>query len=132
MMIYGTGIDIVEVARIADIIARWGKRFVNRVFSPGEIEYCQKRVFPAMHYAARFAVKESLLKSLGIGLGMGLSLRDIEVVSDQRGKPMIKLRGRAEGMLHNLGVSAAHVSLSHTRHSATAVVILENRESFPT
>jgi holo-[acyl-carrier protein] synthase len=130
-MIYGTGIDIVEVARITDIIARRGKRFVNRVFSPGEIEYCQRRAFPAMHYAARFAVKESLLKSLGIGLGMGLALLDIEVVSDQRGKPAVKLRGRAEGMLQNLGVAAPHVSLSHTRHSATAVVILEKVDFSP-
>ena len=124
-MIYGTGIDIVEVQRMANIIARWGKRFVDRVFSPGEIEYCHKRALPTMHYAARFAAKESLLKSLGIGLGMGLSLKDIEVVSDQRGKPEVRLRGGAEGMLRNLGVSAVHLSLSHTRHSATAVVILE-------
>jgi holo-[acyl-carrier protein] synthase len=124
-MIYGTGIDIVEVQRMAGIIARWGKRFVERVFTPGEIEYCNKRAFPAMHYAARFAAKESLLKSLGIGLGMGLSLKEIEVISDQRGKPEVRLQGRAEGMLRNLGVSVAHLSLSHTRHSATALVILE-------
>jgi holo-[acyl-carrier protein] synthase len=127
-MIYGTGIDIVEVPRMAGIIARWGNRFVERVFSPGEIDYCHNRALPAMHYAVRFAAKESLLKSLGIGLGMGLSLKDIEVVSDQRGKPEVRLRGRAEGMLRNLGVSAAHVSLSHTRHFATASVILEKVE----
>ncbi len=110
---------------MAEIIARWGNRFVDRVFSPGEVEYCHKRALPAMHYAARFAAKESFLKSLGIGLGMGLSLQEIEVVNDQRGKPEVRLRGRAEGILHHLGVSAAHLSLSHTRHSATAVVILE-------
>lgn len=124
-MIYGTGIDIVEVQRMADIIARWGNRFVYRVFSPGEVEYCHKRTLPAMHYAARFAAKESFLKSLGIGLGMGLSLQEIEVVSDGRGKPELRLRGRGEGMLQRLGVSATHLSLSHTRQSATAVVILE-------
>ena len=110
---------------MAGIIARWGNRFVERVFSPGEIEYCSKRALPAMHYAARFAAKESLLKSLGIGLGMGISLNEIEVVSTQSGKPEVRLRGRAMGTLLNRGVSAAHVSLSHTRHSATAVVILE-------
>ena len=110
---------------MAGIIARWGNRFVDRVFSPGEVEYCHKRAFPAMHYAARFAAKESFLKALGIGLGMGLALQEIEVVNDQRGNPEVRLRGRAEGMLHNLGVSGAHLSLSHTRHSATAVVILE-------
>lgn len=124
-MIYGTGIDIVEVQRMAGIIARWGNRFVERVFTPGEIAYCHNRALPAMHYAARFAAKESLLKSLGMGLGMGLSLQEIEVVSDQRGKPEVRLRGKAEGMLHSLGVSAMHLSLSHTRHAATAMVILE-------
>lgn len=110
---------------MAGIIARWGDRFVNRVFSPGEIEYCHKRALPAMHYAARFAAKESFLKSLGMGLGMGISLPEIEVVSDQRGKPEVRLRGGAAGMLQDLGVSAAHLSLSHTRQTATAVVILE-------
>jgi holo-[acyl-carrier protein] synthase len=124
-MIYGAGIDIVEVQRMAGIIARWGNRFVDRVFSPGEVEYCHKRALPAMHYAARFAAKESFLKSLGIGLGMGLSLQDIEVVNDQRGKPEVRLRSKAEGILHRLGVSVVHLSLSHTRQSATAMVILE-------
>ena len=113
---------------MAGIIARWGSRFVGRVFTPGEIEYCDKRAFPAMHYAARFAAKESLLKSLGIGLGMGISLQEIEVVSDDRGKPEVKLQGRAAGMLLNRGVSAAHLTLSHTRHSASAMVILEKAE----
>jgi holo-[acyl-carrier protein] synthase len=124
-MIYGTGIDIVEIRRMAEIIARWGNRFVERVFASGEREYCQKRALPEMHYAARFAAKESLLKALGMGLGMGLSLPDIEVVSDLRGKPEVRLRGKAEDMLQRLGVSAVHVSLSHTRQHATAIVILE-------
>jgi holo-[acyl-carrier protein] synthase len=124
-MIYGVGIDIVEVQLMAGIIARWGNRFVDRVFSPGEVEYCHMRALPAMHYAARFAAKESLLKSLGMGLGMGLSLQEIEIANDERGKPVIRLRGRAESMLQNLGVSTMHLSMSHTRHAATAVVILE-------
>jgi holo-[acyl-carrier protein] synthase len=114
---------------MAGVITRWGSRFVERVFSPGEIGYCHNRAFPAMHYAARFAAKESLLKSLSIGLGMGLALNEIEVVSDRKGKPEVRLRGRAAGMLLNRGVSVAHLSLSHTRHSATALVILEKAES---
>jgi holo-[acyl-carrier protein] synthase len=128
-MIYGTGIDIVEVQRMADIIARWGNRFVDRVFAPGEVEYCQRRELPAMHYAARFAVKESFLKSLGMGLGMGLSLPEIEIANDEQGKPAIRLRGRAESMLQNLRVTTVHISMSHTRHAATAVVILEKAGS---
>jgi len=124
-MIYGTGIDIVEVQRMAQIIARWGDHFLNRVFSPGEIEYCQTGALPAMHYAARFAAKESFLKSLGIGLGMGLALSDIEVAKDQHGKPTVSLRGRANNILNNLGVSVSHLSMSHTRQIATAMVVLE-------
>ena len=113
---------------MAQIIARWGDRFVDRVFSPGEVEYCHKRALPAMHYAARFAAKESMLKSLGIGLGMGLALRDIEVLSDERGKPAVRLQGKAQGLLRDLGISVAHLSMSHTQHSAMAVVILEKTE----
>lgn len=124
-MIYGTGIDIVEVRRMEKIIQRRGGRFVTRVFSQGEIAYCTSCAQPAVHYAVRFAAKESFLKSLGIGLGMGLCLRDIEVASDGQGRPKMKLRGRAEDTLRHLGIAAVHVSLSHTRHSATAVVVLE-------
>ena len=90
-MIYGTGIDIVEVRRMEEIIQKWGGRFVARVFSQGEISYCTSCALPAMHYAARFAAKESFLKSLGMGLGMGLCLRDIEVTSDRQGKPEQKV-----------------------------------------
>ncbi len=114
---------------MADIIARWGNRFVDRVFSPDEVEYCHKRALPALHYAARFAAKESFLKSLGLGLGMGLRLVDIEVAVDQRGRPEIRLQGKAEDLLHKLAITAVHVSLTHTRHSAAAMVVLEKAES---
>lgn len=124
-MIYGVGIDIVEVSRMAGIIEKWGGRFVNRVFSQGEIAYCEKCAQPAMHYAARFAAKESFLKSLGLGLGMGLSLKDIAVAADQRGKPEIKLTGKGAEMLSQMGNAAVHLSLSHTRDAATAIVVLE-------
>ena len=124
-MIYGTGIDIVEVRRMAAITKKWGSRFVARVFSQGEIDYCSNRAMPAMHYAARFAAKESFLKSLGMGLGMGIGLKDIEVYSDGRGKPEVRLRGRASEILCNLRIGAVHLSLSHTRQSAAAMVVLE-------
>ena len=128
-MIFGTGIDIVEVRRIAESIEKWGGRFLTRVFSQGEIEYCKNCALPAMHYAARFAAKESFLKSLGLGLGMGVRLMDIEVAIDQRGKPEIRLQGKSENLLSNLGITVVHVSLSHTRHSAAAMVVLEKAES---
>ncbi len=124
-MIYGIGIDIVEVSRMADIIERWGGRFVDRVFSPAEISYCEGCARPAMHYAARFAAKESFLKSLGLGLGMGLSLKEIAVSADQRGKPEIRLTGKGAEVLREMGSTAVHLSLSHTRDAATAIVVLE-------
>ena len=78
-----------------------------------------------MHYAARFAAKESFLKSLGMGLGMGVNLRDIEVSQDQFGKPGVMPQGRAAEILSGLGIGAVHLSLTHTRHAAAAMVILE-------
>ncbi len=127
-MICGVGIDIVEVSRMAGIIGKWGGRFVKRVFTSGEIAYCEKYAQPAMHYAVRFAAKESFLKSMGLGLGMGLHLTDIAVATDQRGKPEIRLTGTASAMLSALGKVCVHVSLSHTREAATAMVILEKAE----
>ncbi len=124
-MIYGIGIDIAEVKRLAESIDKWGERFVTRIFSPAEIAYCDSRPLPAMHYAARFAAKESLLKALGIGLGMGLSLKDIEVSANAQGRPEIGVSGRGPDMLRERGVRCIHLSLSHTRHSATALVVLE-------
>ena len=127
-MIIGIGIDIVEVSRMAGIIGKWGGRFVNRVFSLGEIAYCEKCAQPAMHYAARFAAKESFLKSLGLGLGMGLRLTEIAVTANPRGKPEIEVTGKGAEKLNVLGNIAIHVSLSHTREAATAMVILERAE----
>ena len=90
-MIYGIGTDFVEVPRIEKILQKWGEKFTGRVYSKGEIDYCHNKAFPAMHFAARFAVKESFLKSLGIGLGMGVKLRDIEVINTPQGKPILKI-----------------------------------------
>lgn len=124
-MIYGTGIDIVEVRRMTEIIKKRGSRFIARVFSTGEIAYCQSCALPAMHYAVRFAAKESFLKSLGIGLGMGVNLKDIEVFADERGKPAVRLYGRVSAVLSELGIGAVHLSLSHTGNYAAAIVVLE-------
>ncbi len=124
-MIYGIGVDLVEIQRMTDIIKKWGSRFVTRVFSQGETDYCNSRAFPAIHFAARFAAKESFLKSLGMGLGMGVNLREIEVSQDKVGKPGMMLQGRAAEILSGLGIESVHLSLTHTRHSAAAMVILE-------
>jgi len=124
-MIFGTGMDLVDIDRLKKIIEKWEMRFLERVYTPEEIGYCQKRAFPAIHYAARFAAKESLLKALGMGLGMGIKLKDIEVRNDSQGRPMLNLYGNARAILHDRGISTVHVSLSHSRLQAGAIVILE-------
>ncbi|HUH66747.1 MAG TPA: holo-ACP synthase [Syntrophales bacterium] len=124
-MIHGIGTDLVEVKRIERILSRWGNRFLDKVFAHHEIEYCVKRTSPAIHFAARFAAKESFLKSLGIGLGMGVPLTAIEIRNNELGNPMLAIHGKADDLIKGLGVTAVHVSIAHTRAHAHAVVILE-------
>jgi holo-[acyl-carrier protein] synthase len=124
-MIYGIGTDLVEINRIEKILTRWGERFTEKVYSKNEISYCQHKANPAMHYADRFAAKESFLKSLGIGLGMGISLKDIEVINNPQGSPHVHMNEKIKEVLGNHGITAVHVSMTHTRENAQAVVVLE-------
>lgn len=124
-MISGIGIDLVDIKRLKKIIDRWGGRFTGRYFSQQENAYCQSKAVPAIHYAARFAAKESFLKSLGIGLGMGVELSNIEVMIGSRGKPDLVLHDQALRLLRERGIRKVHLSLTHTVESAAAVVILE-------
>jgi holo-[acyl-carrier protein] synthase len=124
-MIAGTGIDLVDVKRMQRLLAKWGDRFTGRFFCPREMAYCRERASPAIHFAARFAAKEAFLKALGVGLGMGDALKDIEIVNDDRGKPEMFLHGEAQRRLGDLGVRRVHLSLTHTVESAVAMVILE-------
>ena len=125
-MICGIGIDLVENARLEKIIEKWGVKFLNRVFSSGEIQYCGKHVQSSIHYGARFAAKESFLKALGIGLGRGVKLSDIEVVHDKNGKPVLALCGEAKVQIEKRNITKIHLSLTHTKKYATAIVLLEN------
>jgi holo-[acyl-carrier protein] synthase len=125
MMIYGIGIDLVENERLEKIIAKWGATFLQRVFSDGEIEYCGRHAQSSLHYGARFAAKESFLKALGIGLGMGVKLREIEVVHNKDGKPDLALRGEAAVQIKKRDIAKVHLSLTHTKDYATAIVLLE-------
>jgi holo-[acyl-carrier protein] synthase len=125
IMICGIGIDLVENDRLKKIINKWGIKFLNRVFSSGEIQYCDKHVQSSIHYGARFAAKESFLKALGIGLGMGVKLSDIEVVHDKNGKPSLALRDGAKVQIEKREITKIHLSLTHTKKYASAVVLLE-------
>ena len=125
-MIIGVGVDIVEVERIRQMIARHGARFIRRVFTDGEVKYCHGRKRAAEHYAARFAAKEAVLKALRIGLRRGISWRDMDVVIGDLGEPDMRLGGAAALRAEELGVNHLHVSLTHTESYGAATVIAEH------
>jgi holo-[acyl-carrier protein] synthase len=125
MMIQGIGIDLVENERIEKIINKWGQKFLQRVFSENEINYCGRHIQSSLHYGARFAAKEAFLKALGIGLGRGVKLREIEVVHDDQGKPDLSLHGEANLQIEKRQINRINLSMTHTKNYATAIVILE-------
>jgi len=124
-LIFGTGVDIVEIARFERFLKQGNDALFHRLFTPVEIEYCAAKKQSAQHYALRFAAKESFLKALGTGLRDGLSWKDVEVVNDKLGKPELKLSGRALEMFREAGLSNCFLSLSHDAGCAVAMVVLE-------
>jgi len=126
-MIVGTGVDIVEVSRVREAIERHGERFLHRVFTPGEITYCNRHRNCDERFAARFAAKEAAMKALGTGWRRGVTWHDFEVVNATSGKPGIKLSGKALEIYHKLGGNQIHVSISHTAAHAVAEVMVEGR-----
>jgi holo-[acyl-carrier protein] synthase len=120
MSLIGTGIDIVEVKRIEQILARRKEKFLDRVFTRDEIDYCMNKARPAMHLAARFAAKEAVAKALGTGFSKGIRMRDIEVVAAQKGSPSVKLHRAAARRCEALGATGILLSLSHTGDLALA------------
>jgi len=124
MRIFGIGIDVVEVARIASAIERHGEPFLTKIFTPAERDYCESRKQAAMHYAARFAAKEAVLKALDADT-VAFAFRDIEVVRGESGRPAVLLHGRAAARARDLGVTAIHLSLTHADPLAMASVVLE-------
>jgi holo-[acyl-carrier protein] synthase len=130
-VIISIGIDIIEVARVRQVLRRT-PRFVERVFTPGERDYCERRGVGAVkHYAARFAAKEAALKALGTGWSGGLAWQDIEVVSNAAGAPFVLFHNLARELFERSGANAAHLSISHTNEHAIAQVVLERRDVAP-
>jgi holo-[acyl-carrier protein] synthase len=125
-MIVGTGVDITEVPRIAAAIERFGERFLKRVFTDGEIRYCQSKHNFTERFAARFAAKEAALKAIGTGLRMGISWHEVEVTRLPGGRPTITFHGVAAQFASRLGMKRTHLSISHTREHAVAYVVLED------
>ena len=125
-MIVGSGIDIAEVPRIAESIKRFGDRFIRRVFTEGEIRYCDPKANRIERYAARFAAKEAAMKAIGTGWNLGVTWRDVEVCRAPGGRPTIQFHGKAAEFAAKLGAKHVALSLSHTEEFAIAQVILEN------
>lgn len=128
-MIVGSGVDMIEIARIEETIARYGERFCQRVYLPQEILYCRRKRNSAESFAARFAAKEAAAKALGTGIQSGVGWQDIEVIRALNGKPSIKFHGRAAEIARQLGANHAVVSLTHTQTLAMAQVLLEDTGS---
>lgn len=126
-MILGTGIDLAEVARIREAVDKYGRRFLERVFTPSEIAYVERKANRYERYAARFAAKEAGMKALGTGWRRGVRWQDFEVRNQPSGRPALLLHGVAAEYARQLGVERIHLSLTHTETMAQAFVILEGR-----
>lgn len=124
-MIFGIGIDVVHISRIDSILKRWGDRFLERVFTKEEIEYCLLRKDPSPHLAVRFAAKEAFLKALGVGYTEGVRWKDIEVMRNWSGRPGIQLHNHTRTLCQRNGISRTHLSMSHNGAYGFVEVILE-------
>ena len=124
-MIIGCGIDLVKIERIEKIVNKWGDNFTSRVFTLLEREYCEKKKSNKYQsYAGRFAAKEALLKSLGLGM-RGVNWKEIEIENDELGQPIIDMSGKLKKIASEKGVSKYFITISHTKDYAIAQVILE-------
>jgi holo-[acyl-carrier protein] synthase len=127
MNVFGIGTDIVECLRIAQMIERHAELFIERVYTPAEIEYCRNRKQATQHFAGRWAAKEAILKAIGTGWRRGISWRDIEVRNEGGGRPVVSLRGGARDVVEQRGIGEILVSISHCRSHATAFAIALER-----
>ena len=125
-MILGTGIDLIEVARIASSFEKYGERFVNRVLLPNETAYCLSHKNPAPFLAARFAAKEAISKAFGTGIGAALGWQDMEICRKESGEPFVVLHGKGAQLFAARGARRLHLSLTHTENYAAATAILED------
>jgi holo-[acyl-carrier protein] synthase len=125
-MIVGIGVDLVETARINEGLERHGDRFIRRLYTQGEIDYCERFKNRAERYAARFAAKEAAFKALGTGWREGVRWLDVEVTNQPSGKPELLLHGRAAELAQQLGVTQRAISISHADHYAVVQVVFES------
>ena len=125
-MILGSGIDLVEIERIQHSVDRFGERFLDRIYTKAEQAYCLRKHNAAESLAARFAAKEAAAKALGTGIHRGVTWREIEVQRAPSGRPSLVFHGRAAEYAERIGVRNAALSLTHSRSTAMASVVLED------
>lgn len=126
--IIGIGTDITECLRIARMIERHGELFIDRVYTPDEIKYCQSRKQATQHFTGRWAAKEAILKAIGTGWRRGISWRDMEIRNEPGGKPTVAVRGGVKDVVEQMGVAEIQVSISHCRSHATAFAVAIGKE----
>jgi holo-[acyl-carrier protein] synthase len=124
-MIFGTGIDIIEIDRINNSIQKYSDRFKNKIFTQKEIDYCHSQADPAKHFAARFTVKEAVLKCFGTGMTGGILWKDIEVDRLKSGQPILNLYGKGKKIFNQLKLKQIHISITHDKSHAVAHAIAE-------
>jgi len=128
LQIIGTGVDIVETRRIQESLEKFGERFLQRCFLPGERAYCQGMKFPALHFAARFAAKEAISKAFGTGIGKQLGWCDMEIRKRDSGEPYVVLHDKGLELAQRRGVTQIFISLSHCKdYGAAQAVIVGSR-----
>src|SRR5271154_5219324 len=125
-MVLGLGTDLIETKRVQESIDRFGERFLERVFTAGEITYCRRKKNAAESFAARFAAKEAGAKALGTGISRGVNWKELEVRREASGKPTLHLSGRAAELAEAMGVRRVQLSLTHSRELAIAMVVAED------
>ena len=129
MGVIGLGVDLIEIERVREVLARHPDRFAARCFTEAEAAYCRRGAHAEERFAARFAAKEAVMKALGTGWSQGVNFRDIEVTRQPSGAPGIRLAGAARAIADRLGVQRIDLSLSHGRDQAIAIVIFSGAGS---
>ncbi|MFZ0391276.1 MAG: holo-ACP synthase [Calditrichia bacterium] len=121
MAVYAVGVDLIEIERVEQLLDKYGDKFKRRMFTDIEIEYCEKKV-SRESFAGRFAAKEAVFKTTGLGLGPGMTWKDVEVINDEKGKPEVRLYGKTAELLQGKTV---HISISHSKSASVAVAVVE-------
>ncbi len=123
-MLKGIGVDIIEVDRVEGVIERRGDRFLDRIYTVKEIDYCRSKKDYVRSFAGRFAAKEAVMKALGTGWRKGVRWKDIEITNAPSGKPQLTLYGRAREIMDELGAASALVAISHSRDYAVSNAVI--------